>query len=124
MFWRSLRQDEGQWLKLWCTSPANRKVQLWAGLDASPKQRARMGLGKRALQTAEDMRVDKLRLLKREGVISRDGVPMVKVEPKADGTYAIKINFDAAPEGFSRSDFERRMQDRCRRPGRDSVQWV
>ena len=83
-----------------------------------------MGLGKRALQTAEDMGVDNLRLLKREGVVSRDGVPMVRVEPKADGTYLLQFNFEAAPEGFTRKEFEKRMQDRCRRPGRDAIQWL
>ena len=53
-FWKALRKDDGTWHRLYVKSPAGRDVQLWVSLDASPKQRARMALGKRALLAAED----------------------------------------------------------------------
>ena len=111
----SLRLDNGSWTELFCKSPSGSSVRAYAGPDKNAKQMATERLSKKLLTSCkESFDATTWASSKRDGIVTLDGLRIVKVCPKADKSHELmwdnslvlqynldKVKIQAAFEGLA-----------------------
>ena len=111
----ALRLENGAWTELYCKSPNGSSTRAYAGPDKNPKQMATERLTKKLLASCrESLGSASWGASKRDGIVTLDGLRIVKICPKADKSHELlldnslvrqynldKANIQAAFEGLA-----------------------
>lgn len=116
--------DDGKWMRIFVEAPTGRKVESFISPDKSRKREATERLTKKALSALEGKVPGKLKPLKADGIVLRDGKPMVRITPLPDGSFDVFWNPGLVPSGLDKSSIVAAME---RQPSgaalAASVQW-
>lgn len=113
----ALRKGHDQWEEFSADAPgARHTVQIFVSKDQSPKTRATVALGKRAMVVAKDLAKeagckDPIHLIKFQGYITRDWKPFIWICPKPDRSFTVRFVDQRLPEGFQKKEFTQRLAD-------------
>ena len=113
----ALRKGHDQWEEFTADAPGGRHtVQLFVAKDQSPKTRATVALGKRAMVVAKEVAKeagckDPIHLIKFQGYITRDWKPFIWICPKPDRSFSVRFIDARLPKGFQKQEFTQRLAD-------------